>query len=51
MDFHARWQESAYLCKGLNPYKVNDLNSIDSIGIINPQMITVPLGMVNWNAY
>ena len=42
MDFHARWQESAYLCKGLNPYKVNDLNSIDSIGIINPQMITVP---------
>ena len=42
MDFHAQWQESAYPCKGLNPYKVNDLNSIDSIGIINPQMITVP---------
>ena len=42
-DFHARWQESAYLLRGINPYDVISGKAvIEEIGVIDPDMVTVP---------
>jgi len=42
-DFHARWQESAYLLRGINPFDaLAGKVTIDSIGAIDPTMVTVP---------
>lgn len=42
-DFYARWQESAYLFKGVNPFDaLTGKVYIDEIGTIDPDMVTVP---------
>lgn len=42
-DFHARWQESAYLFRGINPFDViSGKVVIEEIGAIDPDMVTVP---------
>jgi len=42
-DFHARWQECAYLLRGINPFTaLSGEFVIDSIGPIDPDMVTVP---------
>ncbi len=43
VDFRARWQESAYLFRGVNPFvALSGQIVIDDIGIIDPDMVTVP---------
>lgn len=50
IDFHARWQECAYFCRGINPFEVDSSNVIQEVGFIHSAMVTVPwawlLGMV-----
>lgn len=41
-DFHARWQENAYLLHGIDPFRLSEANVINSIGYIQDNMITVP---------
>lgn len=43
VDFRARWQESAYLFRGINPFDaLSGKVIIDEIGTIDPDMVTVP---------
>lgn len=43
VDFRARWQESAYLFRGINPFDaLTGKVFIDEIGVIDPDMVTVP---------
>lgn len=42
MDFHSRWQENAYLCRGMNPFLIDGSNYIEQIGMIDSGMATVP---------
>ena len=43
VDFRARWQETAYLFHGVNPFDaLAGKVTIDSIGVIDPDMVTVP---------
>lgn len=43
VDFRARWQESAYLFRGVNPFDaLSGKVVIDEIGVIDPDMVTVP---------
>lgn len=42
-DFRGRWQESAYLLRGVNPFDaVAGKNIIEEIGVIDPDFATVP---------
>lgn len=42
-DFRGRWQESAYLLRGINPFDaVTGKVTIDEIGVIDPDFATVP---------
>lgn len=46
-DFHARWQECAYLLRGISPFDVLAGSSIiPDIGPIDPDMVTVPWAWV-----
>lgn len=43
VDFRARWQESANLFRGINPFDaLSGKVVIDEIGVIDPDMVTVP---------
>lgn len=43
VDFNARWQESAYLFRGINPFDaLTGKNILSDIGQIDPDMVTVP---------
>lgn len=48
-DLFARWQECAYVLKGLYPYNINPQDVISTIGKIDPYMVTVPWAWILGN--
>lgn len=50
VDFRARWQESAYLFHGINPFEALQGKAfIEEIGVIDPDMVTVPWAWILGN--